>query len=856
MERRNKYAENKTAIQRCRHCDGLFRVRIYPTLENQRAFCPYCKTSHYYRQEYLQSRTKKPFKWIFGLRDFFKNFRRIRTRKYHSPISNQKFFTPKLRRLIYVSLAFGMASPILLLMSLDFPQIYLEKPYEAYFLQTPTVKPSIILDRNNQIIGEFIQQRRSNTKFAEIPKSLQEKIIFIEDRSFYKHRGLHLPSILRAFYSNVINLGYRQGGSTITQQLARILLSQREKKIMRKLKEGALARYLEKHFSKEDILREYINSVYLGHGAYGFSIAADFYFGKALNELTSAEEIILAALPSRPEILSPLRNPDLLTAKINLILREMIEHEQEVSLFIEAEIEQSIALFNQSPMTTVYSDTKDIAPQVTEHVRSFLKKHFAEEWSNQGLKIKTSIDKTMQEKSAQLTKAYVRGKRESFLPIKKFSSKKDSVDQKRIIKESNQYMAELIKNYPAYNLIDLVFGISSARIDYPRLQSAFVGLENKSGQVLFLVGGTEFSRYNQLNRAIDMRRQTGSSIKAIVYAAALEENIANSLTRLEDSPFYANGSENQPPWLPANYNQIFEGSLLLRDAFVRSKNIPAVRLAEKIGLANLEKHFASFFFPQTEIRENRFRSDLSIALGSLEMSPLEMASAYTAFANNGVIIRPNLIQSIHNEEGIEVYRSNQVDEFDLNISAIERKVISGDVAEIMNSYLQDSLRQGTSTISALGSQSLFGKTGTSNKSRDVWFVGGSPGLTMSLWLGFDDSQFSIQRGVGANLAKPLWDQVMETGMKYHAGSYYFEPRAVKRELCGSELFITSRENLADFERPYDFYGVKPEKEQCQQAIREELFRESSLADMNDDQKKQTDSRVISQGKTDNENQFH
>jgi membrane carboxypeptidase/penicillin-binding protein len=567
-------------------------------------------------------------------------------------------------------------------------------------------------------------------------------------------------------------MGFVQGASTITQQLSRILLNRREKTITRKLKEAILALELEHRFTKEQILTYYMNQVYLGHGSYGFQNAAKFYFKKELDELNFTEMLLLASLPSRPEFYSPLRNFDHLEKKMDSIFNRLLKEKPDFlnidKKTYEKQKKEIRSILNRSPYETVYGNRIDYAPYVTEWIRSIIQNVLGNEFTvSKGLKIYTTIDLDLQ-----------------------ISAAKESLNHLKEIRPFHPYKIQekdleyLKKIYLEYALGGVFFGLPIPIIAKKELETASIGINPHTGEILFIQGGSQFQPNNQFNRAIQMRRQTGSAIKPIIYSAGIEDGILNPATIFEDSPLYFSlKQQNKEYWLPENIDQTYEGRISLREALEKSRNVPALMAAQKIGIERLGTQFQKFFFHTEEEFKKRFKYELAIAIGILEMSPLEMAVAYTAFANNGIIKRPYLVKKIEDPNGNVLYRGDDKDEFNLKIP-IEKKVIPGDVAEVMIHLLKSSAKNGGTGRGGFFSDRLAGKTGTTNQYRDAWFIGILPNLVAAIWIGFDEPKISMNRGTGAGVAGPLYGKILKNVKeKYDVDEYFFEPRAVFQNIC-------------------------------------------------------------------------
>ncbi|MCB1174981.1 MAG: transglycosylase domain-containing protein [Leptospiraceae bacterium] len=679
-------------------------------------------------------------------------------------------------RLFALAMVSGTAFMILLFLSLHIPWLWLGNP-SSYLDNLGGTNTNRILDRDGQLIGELFRKKTGNIKAESIPKEMAQTLIFVEDQDFYSHGGIQYSSILRALWANITAFGYSQGGSTLTQQLARILLANRHKTMLRKLRETALAWYLESSLSKDQILAAYMSQVYLGHGSLGFDNAARFYFGKEIKALNFSERLTLACLPSAPEKYSPLRNPDLLVQKMDLVYERM----QAANLQIppagpfHKELAALFSSLNQSPIASIFGKRINDAPYVTEHIRLLIRRHLGPEYMyGAGLTIETTLDKKLQQKAVTEIYNHISEKARYFPPV----LMRDDKIVGRFGEKSNQRFQ---LEFEDVALGPMLFGLSVPPLRRPRLQAAAVGIDAHTGGILFMHGGADFSSRNQLNRAIQMRRQTGSSIKPIVYSAAIESGAVTAATMIEDRPIYvAGGNSAKGYWLPGNYSGVYEGDIPVRRALAKSQNIPAIQVLRHASLERVAEQFQKFFFPDQKIFDQRFRKDETVAIGSLEMSPLEMATAYTAFGNNGVIKRPFIVKRILDATGQVLYHYKEHDEFELHIP-LERSVIRADAAQIMVSLMEDSAHFGGTGRGGFGSYHI-GKTGTSNQYRDTWFVGLVPGISAVVWVGYDNPAWSMYKGTGAGLAGPLWGRILRH-FKSAEKSFQFDPVAVTARVC-------------------------------------------------------------------------
>lgn len=683
---------------------------------------------------------------------------------------------------ILTGAACGMLAVGLGWMSLQFSGLYLSEPAASYLQRLDVLQPNRVLDRNGELIAELFSERTGGLTDQTLPLPLARALIFTEDQNFYSHGGVHWPSIFRAFLANLFSGGYSQGGSTITQQLARILLNDRTKSIFRKLRETALAYELESSLTKDQILAGYMNHVYLGHGSLGFETAAGFYFEKQLSELSFEERLALVCLPSAPNRYSPLRNPDQLLQKMDAVYARM--HDDELA-GVPAPAEYRLAAtkmlrsLDKSPGESVFGNRVNEAPYVSEYIRQKLVQLLGKSYEyGQGIQVHTTIDRRLQLAADRASREFVREKAPGFPPVKMKDGK---------VVASNSLRDKLLREYGRMALGPELFGIPAPARIRARLQTASIGVETRTGRVLFMQGGADFTSGNQLNRALQMRRQTGSAIKPFVYSAGIESGQITAGTLLDDRPIFVSLNKiarerEKDYWLPGNYSGVFEGEILVRRALERSQNIPAIQVARRVGITRLGEQFRKFFFYNKSEYDRRFREDDTVAIGSLEMSPLELVTAFSAFGNNGVIRRPYLIRKIVDVQGDVLWSAGAAyDEFKLGVPN-ERKVIPGDVAEVMVSLLGSSAKFGGVGRGGFSSPHLIGKTGTSNEYRDAWFVGSTPDVTAVVWMGFDQPSYSMPGGTGAGLAGPLWGRIIKAAGPIKQ-RYEFSPRAVKAEIC-------------------------------------------------------------------------
>lgn len=632
-----------------------------------------------------------------------------------------------------------------------------ESQIEKYLVKLDKNKPTLIMDRNGKLVSEIYKKKISTLKIEDYPPRLIDIVTGIEDKNFFNHHGIDYLALLRAVYKNIITMSYSQGASTITQQLSRILLNDRRKSLLRKYREAELAIALETKLTKKEILQAYMNQVYLGHGAFGFENAADYYFGKTPKELTDMEMVLIASLASAPNKYSPFKNMKISKDRVTILLK-LLTKKKVLSPDLIADIDRFYKSLTPPPYQTVFGARYDSAPFVTEHIRDLLIKSVDSStniYDIGGYQIETTLLKEAQELAAIEVEKHL-----------------NNIKKRRIVQ---QVRVKNFSNYKAH--------------EAGELQAAIIAVDPTSGEVLFMHGGGEqFNKDNQFNRAIQMRRQTGSAIKPILYSAAFDTSIINPATIMVDAPHTLRG------WNPENYGMVYEGEMTVRKALIKSKNTIAAQVGERLGYSRLEKYYSAFFFPDPEEKNKRFRKeDLTIALGTLEISPLEMAVAYGCFSNDGIINRPYLVKKITSSNGEVVYDHIEGDEFQLKIPPM-RRVIKADTAEVMINLMKASAN--ASGIRKTGyKSSVAGKTGTTNDNVDAWFVGTRPRFSMAVWVGYDDSSFGMgNRAMGSTAAAPLWGYLVKKLDKMKVlpkGKFRFSTRATWVSMCKDSGLIAT-----------------------------------------------------------------
>jgi penicillin-binding protein 1A len=682
--------------------------------------------------------------------------------------------------LLLCSIALGAACGLLFVYASDLPEI---RALETY---RPNVVTEIYAD-DGQMVGSFALQRRILMTYEQCPKILFNAVTSIEDQHFEDHWGIDFPRIAGAAYRNLLKRRKAEGASTITMQLAgNLFLDRSDRSFRRKMQEMLLSLQIERRYTKPQIFAMYANQVYLAHGNYGFAAAAQFYFGKPVTDLKLAEAALLAGMVNGPKF-SPLLNPELALSRRNLVLHRMQEEGKINTTEETAARKTPLGLHVQYPRN-------DLAPYFFEEIRKYLESTYGTEAVHErGLRVYTTLNIGMQ-KAANLAvrdglHGYDRrhgwrgglpnvlkdnlGTLESYedddwrRPIEKGSYVTGlvmAVDEKYATIKIGTYRAvisasdfawtgrkkasELLKvgDLAQFSIQELRESTARVQLEQqPAPQAAMVAIDNPTGEIKALVGGYSFED-SKFNRATQAYRQVGSSFKIYVYADALEKG-STPFDTIVDAPFTAiSGGQ---PYSPRNYDEKFEGTITLRRALAGSRNVPAVKLAEKVGISSVVET-AKRFGITTPLPPY-----LPLALGSADMKLIEHVSAFTVFPDDGIRIDPHMIRRVTSYDGalLEEARPSI------------HEVVSPDVARTMTAMLEEVIQFGTGIQAKALKRPAAGKTGTTQDYTDAWFVGFTPQITAGVWVGYDDKQISLgKKETGARAALPIWLEFMQNGL--------------------------------------------------------------------------------------------
>lgn len=701
----------------------------------------------------------------------------------------------------------------LLLVVASFGYLYLESQLpNVDALKTVQLQvPLQIFSKDGLLIQEYGEKKRIPLTYEEIPKTLVHALIATEDQRFFEHPGVDIMGLGRATVRMIKTGTKSQGGSTITMQVARNFFLSRKKTFLRKFNEIMLAIKIDRELSKEKILELYLNRVYLGNRAYGVGAAAMVYYGKSLKELSLAELAMLAGLPQAPSTQNPIANPVAAKKRRDHVLERLLE-EHYIS---EEEYKDAI---NQ-PITAKFhgTDIKVHAPYVAEMIRQSLYDNFGPDAYTKGYKVYTTIDGKLQNTANEVVAnnliAYDHrhGYRGPIINIGEKDSLSLAMIQKHLtrfppmnglipavvtevkIKEATVVLTKgtrvtipweglswarpaLKKGWvgrapqKAQQVVtvgDVIYVHKTEKnwelAQIPEAESALVALNPKNGAIEVLIGGFNFQK-SKFNRATQSSRQPGSSFKPFVYAAALN-NGYNLATLINDAPILFDDPSRPNLWRPHNVNLKFNGPTRFKQALVQSKNLVSIRILDDIGI-----DYTIDFLTRFGFNKNTLPKGLSLALGSLSVSPMELAAAYAVFANGGYKIEPFLIDRITDTEGKILLQAKpstvctSCDPSTVDASTIAPRVLPEDISFLMNYVLRDVVQQGTARAArSLNRKDIGGKTGTTNDQVDSWFAGFNGDLVTTTWVGFDNPRSLHEYAAG--LALPLWIDFMKVALK-------------------------------------------------------------------------------------------
>jgi penicillin-binding protein 1A len=743
--------------------------------------------------------------------------------------------------LILLAIAGGvmLASAVFLYLSPNLPSVDVLRDVR---LQTPLR----VYTRDGELIGEFGEMRRTPLKFGEIPPLFIKALLAAEDDSFFQHHGVDFKSLTRAATQLAFSGHIQTGGSTITMQVAKNYFLSYERTFERKFNEILLALQIERELSKNEILELYLNKIFLGNRAYGVEAAAQVYYGKSLKELTLAQWALIAGLPKAPSTLNPIANPERAQERRNWILGRM-RHLNSIS---QAEYEQAV----QEPLgASLHGLIQSVeAGYAAEMVRQEMLQRFGTRAYTEGLVAHCTLDSRLQNAARRavigglldythrhgyrgperrlaaapradwqkvlrtlpdlggLRAAAVTEVRErSFIVLFRDGSETEigweqgiadirhqlSIDSRG---PAPQRAADVVAVGDVVRLRgqDADTGTAWRLEPLPAAQSALVSIEADSGAILAIVGGFDFLQ-SKFNRVTQAQRQPGSSFKPFLYTAALEHGFTPA-TIVNDAPIVFEDAGAENVWRPENDEGKFYGPTPLRKALYKSRNVVSIRVLQRLGIDTAIDYVQRFGFTKTQLSRN-----LSLALGTLGATPMQMASAYSVLANGGFRVEPYVVEKVTDRDGNVIWQAAPAvacrdcsapapggDALSTPPEGIHPvaaglpgnaapRVVEPRVHFLINSMLQDVVRRGTATAAAnLGRSDMAGKTGTTNGPTDAWFSGYSSGVVTTAWLGYDENTPIGRREFGSTAALPIWMEYMRVALKDRPERVFPQPPGV------------------------------------------------------------------------------
>ena len=608
--------------------------------------------------------------------------------------------------LFFVAVVCGSLAGAFLALTQDLPQI---RSLESFKPDAVTR----IYSADKVLLAELFLEKREPVPLEKIPRLLTAALVATEDRKFYKHSGVDLKGIARAIFKDIKAGEFVEGASTITQQLSKTLFLTPRKTLVRKLKEAILAFQLERRYTKDEILELYLNQVYFGSGAYGVESAAKIFFGKSAKDLTLAECALVAGMPKSPSRYSPLVNPDLALTRRNTVLQQM----RDTGIISDADYQQAV---KEALHTNGRKFNLSKAPYFVEYIKETLEDEIGStRLYKGGLSVFTTLNYRLQ------------------------------LAAENAVNDGLSALSQRMR-------------MRKGQIAESDPQAALISLDLASGGILAMVGGKDFSA-SRFNRATMALRQPGSAFKPFIYAYAIEQGFAQDSIIL-DAPVVYKGGQNGEDWKPENFSSGFKGEMTLRHALAISQNIPAVRLLQSLGPNSVAQ-----FAHQLGIK-SYLASNLSLALGTSEVTLLDLTSAYSVFPNRGEKIKPLGVLEVVDRNGRVIWRDKPQ----------RRLVMSRAGAAIVTNMLEGVVKEGTGRQAQILGRAVAGKTGTTDDYRDAMFIGFSPSTIAGVWVGQDLGGSLGDKETGAKAALPIWIDFMTAALQNESHQYFDIPDDVRQ----------------------------------------------------------------------------
>ena len=698
-----------------------------------------------------------------------------------------------------VGLGIAAALSLILLIGVSLVMAYPKLPDISDLAEYSPKLPLRIFTAEGDLIGEFGEERRNLTPIKEIPQIMKDAVLSIEDSRFYQHGGVDYLGIIRAGFAN---LGKRksQGASTITMQVARNVYLSAEKTYTRKIYEILLTFKLEHMLTKDQILEIYMNQIFLGNRAYGFASASEAYFGKPLKDISIAEAAMLAGLPKAPSAYNPISNPSRAKVRQQYIIERMLDNRFITSAQAEKAKAEVLHIRSSSDKQKVHAE------YVAETVRQLIYAQYGPETYTRGMNVFTTLKSSDQDAAYKALRQGIMDfeRRQIYRGPEKFialpvntKDLEDAIDDALedspdngdimsavVLEASSRRVLAIRQNgeqleITGEGLRPAQSGLSdkaspSVQIrrgavirvvklpkgnweitQLPEVEGALIALNPKDGAIKALVGGFDFVK-NKFNHVTQAWRQPGSSFKPFIYSAALEKGFTPA-TVVNDAPlFFDAGVTGGQPWEPKNYDGTFEGPMTLRRGLAKSKNMVSIRVLQSVGARNAQDWITHFGF-----EAEKHPAYLTMALGAGSVTVMQMATAYSVFANGGYRVQPFLISKITDQRGKVLVNTSPAEITE------EQRAIPARNAFTMTSLLQEVTRSGTAARAqaTLKRPDVYGKTGTTNDAMDAWFAGYQSSLAAIVWVGYDTPRKLGDRETGGGLSLPIWIKYMETALR-------------------------------------------------------------------------------------------
>jgi penicillin-binding protein 1A len=729
--------------------------------------------------------------------------------------------------LVIVAAAFGAASGLIFVYQSELPEVRALEDYR------PDTVTELYADDGQQI-GTFSLQRRILVSYDQIPAVLRDAVLSAEDQHFYEHWGIDLPRVVQAAWRNLTHFRKAEGASTLTMQLAGgLFLDRTDRSFRRKVQEAMLAVQIERYYTKRQIFTLYCNQIYLGHGNYGFEAASQFYFGKSLKDLSLPEAALLAGIIPGPKY-SPVLHPDRARARRGFVLNRMAAVGKITRAQAEAAEKQPLVLHLQTPRN-------DLAPYFVEEIRRDLERNYGTEAVHErGLRVYTTLNVNMQRQANAALREGLhsygrrhgwRGELDNVISDELGTLQNYESDDWRRPISKDDYVTALVtsldnttatlkigplravltradmtwtgQSSPArllrvgdlseVRIKEINGGVAKVDLDqHPAAQAAFLVIDNASGEVKAMIGGYSFEE-SKFNRATQAFRQVGSSFKPYLYATAIEEGHDPFETVVDEPLTVESGGQ---PYSPHNYDGKYEGRITLRRALAGSRNVPAIKLGQEVGIDNVVEMAKRFGITSP------LPPYLPLVLGAAEITLMEHTSAFTVFPNDGIRIEPHLIRRVSTYDGavLEEARPHVYD------------VIKPEVARTMTAMLEEVVQFGTAQRAKELNRQVAGKTGTTNDFTDAWFIGFTPSVTAGVWIGYDDKRISLgKKESGARAALPIWLDFMKAYLADKPAEEFANVEPLSKVALTRQISVDTPDS-APTEDDFPSGGAPPKKE--------------------------------------------